>query len=129
MTEALRTRLPLLTGGRVRGEIDAARDRRDQTEAMYRQTILEALEDVENSLAAYGRDQEQRARLESAVTAESRAVDLADSRYRAGLDSFLAVLDAQRTLRDEEDHLASAQTSVAISAVAVYKAFGGGDVQ
>ena len=40
-----------------------------------------------------------------AVAAEACAVDLADSRYRAGLDSFLAVLDAQRTLRDGEERL------------------------
>jgi outer membrane protein, multidrug efflux system len=116
---------PLLTGGRVRGQIDAATARRDQAESSYRQTILQALEDVENSLAGYGRDQDERERLDAAVSAESRAVDLAESRYRAGLDSFLAVLDAQRTLRDEEDRLANAQTQVAVSAVALYKALGG----
>jgi NodT family efflux transporter outer membrane factor (OMF) lipoprotein len=122
-------RWPLLTGGRVRGQIDAATARRDEAEASYQQTVLQALEDVENSLAGYGRDQQERERLAAAVAAEARAVDLADSRYRAGLDNFLAVLDAQRTLRDGEDRLAAAQTRVAVSAVAVYKALGGGDIR
>ena len=117
---------PLLTGGRVRAQIDAKRARRDEAEAEFRQTILRAMEEVENSVAGYSRDQNERDRLAHAVSAESRAVDLADSRYRAGLDSFLAVLDAQRTLRDGEDRLAAAETRVAVSAISLYKSLGGG---
>ena len=45
---------------------------------------------------------------------------------RAGLDDFLTVLEAQRTLRDGEDRLATAETRVAVSAIAVYKSVGGG---
>ena len=119
-------RWPLLTGGRVHAQIDAATARRDQVESAYQQSILLAMEDVENSLAGFGRDQREKERLASAVASEARAVDLADSRYRAGLDSFLAVLDAQRTLRDGEDRLAAAETRVAVSAVSLYKALGGG---
>jgi len=117
---------PLLTGGRVRAQIDAKRARRDEAEAEFRQTILRAMEEVENSVAGYSRDQNERDRLAHAVSAESRAVDLAESRYRAGLDSFLAVLDAQRTLRDGEDRLAAAETRVAVSAISLYKSLGGG---
>ncbi len=119
-------RWPLLTGGRVRSQIDAQRARRDQAEAAFEQSVLRAMEDVENSLSSYGRDQRERERLAQAVAAEARAVDLADSRYRAGLDSFLAVLDAQRTLRDGEDRLTAAETRVALSSISLYKALGGG---
>ncbi len=119
-------RWPLLTGGRVHAQIDAQRARRDQAEAAFHQSVLRAMEDVENSLASYGRDQRERDRLAEAVTAEARAVELAGACYRAGLDSFLAVLDAQRTLRDGEDRLAGAETRVAVSAVALCKALGGG---
>jgi len=119
-------RWPLVTGGRVRAQIDAATARRDQAEAAFQQAILRAMEEVENSLAGYGRDQRERDRLAAAVAAERRAVDLADSRYRAGLDSFLAVLDVQRTLRDVEDRLAAAETRVAVSAISLYKSLGGG---
>jgi NodT family efflux transporter outer membrane factor (OMF) lipoprotein len=118
-------RWPLLTGGRVRAQIDAATARRDEAESAYQQTVLRALEDVQNSVAAYGRDTQERQRLAAAVAAEARAVDLADSRYRAGLDNFLTVLDAQRTLRDGEDRLAAAESRVAVSAISVYKALGG----
>jgi len=122
-------RWPLLTGGRVRAQIDAQRARRDQAEAAFEQSVLRALEDVGNSLSSYSRYQNERASLARAVEAESQAVDLADSRYRAGLDSFLAVLDAQRTLRDGEDRLSSAQTNVAVAAISLYKALGGGASQ
>lgn len=102
-------------------QIEAQRARRDQAGAAFEQTVLRALEDVEDSLSSYGRDQRERARLGDAVAAERLAVDLADARYRAGLDSFLAVLDAQRTLRDGEDRLVAAETRVALSAIALFK--------
>src|SRR5207244_9578897 len=110
-------RWPLLTGGRVHAQIDAQRARRDQAEALFQQSALRAMEDVENSLSSYGRDRREHEQLAQAVAAEARAVDLADSRYRAGLDNFLAVLDAQRTLRDGEDRLAAAETRMAVSAI------------
>ncbi|HYS54329.1 MAG TPA: efflux transporter outer membrane subunit [Thermoanaerobaculia bacterium] len=122
-------RWPLLTGGRVHAQIDATSARRDQADAAFHQTVLRAMEEVENAFAGYGRDQRERDRLAAAVAAETRAVDLADSRYRAGLDNFLAVLDAQRTLRDGEDRLASAETRVGVSAISVYKAVGGAAIQ
>ncbi len=119
-------RWPLLTGGRVRAQIDAARARREQSDAALQGMILRAMEEVEDARAAFARDRNERDRLAAAVTAESRAVELADARYRAGLDNFLTVLDAQRTLRDGEDRLATAETRVAVSAIAVYKSAGGG---
>ncbi len=116
---------PLLTGGRVRSQIEAQRGRRDQAEAAFRQSVLRALEEVEDALATCSRDEHERQRLAAAVDAERRAVDLAGARYRGGLDSFLTVLDAQRTLRDGEDRLAAVETRAALSSIALYKALGG----
>jgi outer membrane protein TolC len=59
-----------------------------------------------------------------------RRSDFEPSAKLPGFQSeFLAVLDAQRTLRDGEDRLAAAQTSVALSAISLYKALGGGSIQ
>ncbi len=102
-------RWPLVTGGRVHAQMSA----------------LRALEEVETSLSSCGRERNERERLTRAVAAEARAVDLAGSRYRAGLDNFLAVLDAQRTLRDGEDRLAAAEARLAVSAISLYKSLGG----
>lgn len=117
---------PLLSGGRIRSEIEAERARRDAAEAAWRQAVLRALEDVETALSAYRRDLEEREKLESAVAAEKLATKLASERYRAGLENFLVVLDAERTLREREDRLARTETSLALSTIALYKALGGG---
>ncbi len=118
-------RWPLITGGRVHEQIDAQRARRDEAEAAFQQSALRALEEVETSLSSCGRDRNELERLTRAVAAEARAVELAGSRYRAGLDNFLAVLDAQRTLRDGEDRLAAAEARLAVSAISLYKSLGG----
>jgi NodT family efflux transporter outer membrane factor (OMF) lipoprotein len=116
---------PLLTGGRVRAHIAAATARRDEAGAVYRHAVLKAMEEVDDSRAALVRDRQSRDRLVAAVASGERAVDLADARYRAGLDNFLAVLDAQRALRDSEDGLVQAQTATALSSIALYKTMGG----
>jgi len=118
-------RWPLVTGGRVHAQIDAQRARRDVAEAAFQQSALRALEEVETSLSSCGRERNEGERLTRAVAAEARSVDLAGSRYRAGLDNFLAVLDAQRTLRDGEDRLAAAEARLAVSAISLYKSLGG----
>jgi multidrug efflux system outer membrane protein len=51
---------------------------------------------------------------------------LADERYRAGLDSFLDLLDAQQRQFESEDRLAQSEVQNALYLVAVYKALGGG---
>ena len=63
--------------------------------------------------------------LESAVRSSSRAADLAQQRFEAGLTDFLQVLDAERTLLDAENQLAIGHTTAATALVAVYKAVGG----
>src|SRR5258708_26709851 len=105
-----------MEGQGARGEV---------AEAAVQQRTLGALEEVETSLASCGRERNEGERLTRAVAAEARAVDLAGSRYRAGLDNFLAVLDAQRTLRDGEDRLAAAEARLAVSAISLYKSLGG----
>ena len=46
--------------------------------------------------------------------------------YRAGLADFLTVLDAERTLSENEDQLAQSQTTVVTGLVSLHKALGGG---
>ena len=55
----------------------------------------------------------------------TRAAELAQQRFEAGLTDFLQVLDAQRTLLDAESQLIQGQTAAATSLAAFYKATGG----
>ena len=84
------------------------------------------LEEVENALSAHSRERRREESLRASVVANRRAVELATERYMSGLESFLSVLDARRSLYAAEDRLASSETAVVTSLIAVCKALGGG---
>jgi len=116
---------PLFDLGRVRERVKVAQAGQDEAQANYNATILRALEESEGSIVTYDRAHVRLAILESAVRSSTRALDLAQQRFEAGLTDFLQVLDAERTLLDAENQLTQAHTAAAIALVAVYKAVGG----
>jgi outer membrane protein, multidrug efflux system len=119
-------RWPILSGGRIRANIRVQTARQEQMLHTYQRTVLTALEEVENALSAHTRERRRRNSLRASVDANRRAVDLATERYVSGLESFLSVLDARRSLYAAEDRLAQSETSAVASLIAVYKALGGG---
>jgi NodT family efflux transporter outer membrane factor (OMF) lipoprotein len=116
---------PLFDLGRVRQRVEVAQSGQDEAQATYNATVLRALEESEGSIVTYDRAHARLAILESAVRSSSRAADLAQQRFEAGLTDFLQVLDAERTLLDAENQLAQGHTAAATALVAVYKAVGG----
>jgi len=74
----------------------------------------------------FNREDERRQRLVDAAITAGDAARLARVRYDGGLDDFLDVLDAERTLLNAENQLAVSETTVALNLIAVYKALGGG---
>jgi multidrug efflux system outer membrane protein len=117
---------PALDLGRVRAAIKAAKASAEAQLAAYEKTVLTALEETENALVDFGRQQAQRDHLAASARSSALAVDLANQRYRSGMVDFLIVLDAERTQLAVEDQLAQSQTRTATALVAVYKALGGG---
>lgn len=116
---------PFFDVGRVRERVEVAQAGQDEAQATYNATVLRALEESEGSLVTYDRAHVRLAILESAVRSSTRALDLAQQRFEAGLTDFLQVLDAERTLLDAENQLTQAHTAAAIALVSVYKAVGG----
>jgi outer membrane protein, multidrug efflux system len=112
--------------GRVRALIRAADARAEAALAQYEQRVLIALEDTENSLVNFTRQQARRDLLYASAQASERAQNLARERYQFGVADFLTVLDAERTLLEAQDRLADSETLTATALVAVYKALGGG---
>jgi outer membrane protein TolC len=98
----------------------------DQTLISYRQTVLTALQEVENALIASTNEQERRESLVHAVAANRKAVSLAKILYVEGQTDFLSVLDAQRSLFLTEETLVLSTSAVSTDLVALYKAIGGG---
>ena len=112
--------------GRVRARINAADARTEAALAQYEQRVLLALEETENALVDFNRQQARRDLLSASARASERAMGLARQRYQAGVTDPLTVLDAERTLLAAQDQLADSETRTATALVAVYKALGGG---
>ena len=119
----------IFSAGRIRNKIRAEDSRARQALLAYEQTVLLALEEVENSMVAYVREIERGEALERSVTAASRSVELVDVLYRTGLTDFNNVLDTQRFLTDQQDRLADSRGQVVKNVIAIYRSFGGGWVE
>ena len=117
---------PGLNIQRVRANLHASEARADAAQANYQQTVLLAIEDIDNAVTGFN---QQRVRVDHLIeqsTQSKRAADLARVRYEEGATSFLELLDAERTQLSAEDDLAEAEASIDTRAVALYKALGGG---
>ena len=112
--------------GHVLARIKAAHARADAQLAAYEKAVLTALEETENALVDFGREQVRRDHLRQADRSATQAMALARQRYDGGVDDFLPVLDAQRTQFSIQAQLAQSETRTATSLVAIYKALGGG---
>lgn len=118
--------LPLFDAGKRTATIHLESVRAQEAAVDYARTVLGALHEVENALVAYGADQERRVALKEAVNASRDALALARDRYQSGVTSFIEVLDAERTLQQNELSLALTTTAVSTDLVVLYKALGGG---
>lgn len=118
--------IPIFQGGRLVSSVKLARAQQGASVLQYRQTVLTALNDVENALVSYRSDQQQEQGLDKSIEALQNAFDLASDSYRQGLATFIDVLDAQRQLAQAEQQRAQAKVQSSLDLVALYKALGGG---
>ncbi len=118
--------LPIFEGGRIRATVHLKRLQAKEAAVVYARTVVTALTQVEDAMAAYGADQARQVSLQAAVTASRSALSLARQRYQSGVSSFIAVLDAERTEQQSELSLAQARTAVSADLVHLYQALGGG---
>jgi len=116
---------PLLDLGRVRQRVEISHAEEEASRVEYAATVLRAVEETQTALVSYDRSHARVGILTEAVRASTRAFELAQQRFEAGLTDFLQVLDAQRTLLDAENQLAQAHTTAVTALVGVYKATGG----
>jgi NodT family efflux transporter outer membrane factor (OMF) lipoprotein len=116
----------IFQGGRIRAKIEVENARQEQAAIVYERSILIALQEVEDALIAYAKEQAHRAELSESVAANVKAVDLANQRYTQGFTDFLSVLDAQRSLYVSQDALLQSERRISEHLVALYKALGGG---
>jgi outer membrane protein, multidrug efflux system len=113
-------------GGAIRQNIEVQSALQEQYLIAYEAAVLSALEEVENALVAYAKEQQRRQSLSEATQAVQKAVELAQHKYQAGLTDFNNVLDAQRSLFSLQEQLAQSDGTVTSNLIRLYKALGGG---
>jgi len=116
----------LFESGGLRAGVEVQKALQEQEVIAYQQTVLAALQEVENALVASVKEQAHRDALAAAVAANRKAVSLAEKLYVEGMTDFINVLQAQQSLYSTENALAQSTAAVSLNLVAVYKALGGG---
>jgi NodT family efflux transporter outer membrane factor (OMF) lipoprotein len=112
--------------GRVDAQIAVARGREAEALAAYRQAVLRATEEVENSFSALVKREAQFGILTRGESSLVRARQNSLAAYKGGVVSLVEVLNADGNLLQMRDEKAQAQTEVARAAIASFRALGGG---
>ena len=118
--------LPIFAGGRNRANYRRSQSVFEESVANYRQQVLVAFGEVEDSLSRIRHLEDQSSAQQRAVTNARRAVDLATDRYRSGIVSYIEVVDASREALQAERGDAQLSGQRLIAAVQLVKALGGG---
>jgi multidrug efflux system outer membrane protein len=116
----------LFDGGAKAGNLAAARARNAAAVAMYQRAVQGAFSDVANALARRGTIDEQMTAQEANLAAAEQAAAISDARYRTGVDSWLAALDAARTEYAARQSLVATRLERATNMVTLYEVLGGG---
>ena len=117
---------PIFNFGQLRANVEAEDALYEQSLSVYKKTILNALREVEDALAARAAAAKSASLLQDAVEAATSVRDLATQEYEAGLSGFIEVLDAQRTLLSLQEQHALNQSAETGAMISLYKAVGGG---
>jgi multidrug efflux system outer membrane protein len=118
--------LPIFHGGALMGGLDVAHVNEKIALAQYEKAIQSGFRDVADALALTATLNRQRAAQESLVAATSQAYKLSQRRYKVGRDSYLEVLDSQRSDYAARQGLITTRLAEQSNRVTLYKTLGGG---
>lgn len=118
--------LPIFAGGALEANLDLAKVQKRIEIANYERAIQSAFRDVADALAGRGTLDDQIRAQQLLVAANQRAYDLSQERFRQGVESYLSVLDSQRSLYESQQVLVQTRLARLTNLVDLYKALGGG---
>ena len=118
--------IPIFTWGQNQANLDIAKTQRDLDVSAYEQTVQTAFHDVANALTARATYRDQALAQQQDVDAAADYYRLATMRFKAGVDTYLTALDAERTLYAAQQSLVTAQEAQLQNLVVMYQALGGG---
>ncbi|MBB2203412.1 efflux transporter outer membrane subunit [Gluconacetobacter takamatsuzukensis] len=112
--------------GKIDAEVQQARGANAEALARYQVTVLHAAEDIENAFTTLVQTEQRTGELQTEVASLTRARDLSQQSFQAGIIPLTDVLDADRQLLDSQDQLALNRANAARAAVSSFRALGGG---
>lgn len=119
-------RLPFLDGGRARANVRVADASAQLALAQYDKAVQTAFREVADALAERAQWAERLQAQSALVAATHKAFDLSEARFKAGVDNYLTVLDAQRNLYAAQQTQITLQLAEQVNRVTLYKVLGGG---
>lgn len=118
--------VPLFRGGANRANLAYTRAQKELFVATYERSIQVAFREVSDALAVRGTIEEQLAAQVALVDASVKAVELAQGRYKGGIDPFLSTLISQRALYGAKNSLVATRLAALVNRVTMYRVLGGG---
>lgn len=123
---APRVTLPIFQGGANRANLKVSEVDCDIAVAQYEKAIQTAFREVADALAQRGTIDDQVLAQQSLTDATAQSFRLSEARYEKGVDSYLNVLDSQRSLYAAQQNLISVRLARLANLVTLYKVLGGG---
>jgi multidrug efflux system outer membrane protein len=118
--------LPIFQGGANKANLKAAETDRDIAVAQYEKAIQTAFREVADALAQRGAIDDQLKAQQSLVDAATESYRLSTARYERGIDSYLNVLDSQRSMYGAQQNLIGVRLVRILNLATLYKVLGGG---
>jgi outer membrane protein, multidrug efflux system len=115
----------IFNAGAARANVQVSEAQRDAALASYEKALQTAFREVADALARRGTIDDQLAADRRQLDATADTYRLTEARYRGGIDTFLASLDAQRSLYTAQRGLVATQLVAATNRVALYRTLGG----
>ncbi|MCP3951838.1 MAG: efflux transporter outer membrane subunit [Desulfobacterales bacterium] len=116
---------PLLDGGTRKAEVDRSRAVVDQQLAAYRDTVLNAIKEVEDALVSEDKQQAHITGLQQVIATSQKALEEASARYRNGISDYLPVLSQLLSVQSLENKMVLRQESRLATRIALHRALGG----
>ena len=117
---------PLIDFGRIKAGVNLADAQEKEAFLNYQETVLEAIEDMENDLTSYKNEVKRNALLRNSVVQNRKAAELAQQQFKSGFTGLLDLLVVQGNVLDAESALADSDTALRKDLVNIYTASGGG---
>jgi len=116
----------LFDAGKTRANVHFADADYTAAVATYRQTVLTAMEEVENGITGLASLERAEIQANASVRSAQRAFDIASDRYKGGVDTYLDVITAEQSLLTNQRQAVQIQGQQFTTAVFLVKALGGG---